>query len=250
LAPAQVLGVTWGGTIGATIEALATILAHSPKSRRTDLTVVPTSGEPLGGARPSCASSELAERLGDVLGAGAVPSLRGIPPVIPEEFRGRDHAIVLQFIRRLRSFREVFGDEAAPGLVATIDTVLTSAGTFGDHYHAFQNEFVRIPGLSRERLGAIALGDIGGVLVPREGLTRKEQKTFHTLRDLWTGIRHEDFQRISQATCDGGAPGVILTAIGASKAPIVRALACREQWVNQLVIDHELAAALAGSIER
>ena len=245
LAKAERIGVTFGRTIGANIEALAEAKQGTRASRSTP-GVVPTSGEPLGGARPEWASTDLAERLSQILGGAPVPSLRGISPVIQEEFRGRDHAIVLRFIRGLRSFREVFGDDRTRGLVGQLDTVLTSAGSFGERYHAFRNEYARIPGLSRERMGELALGDLGGVVISKDGrFTKVQQKAFAALRELWTGIRIEDFRRVSEAAKGNGHPGVILSAIGAHKADLTLALTCRERLVNHLVIDETLAGRLS-----
>ena len=248
LGTARRIGVTFGGTIGATIEAIAGAATRARIKPRPDVTLVPTSGEPLGGARPTSASTDLADQLSQILGGPKVPSLRGVPPVIPEEFRGRDHTIVLEFIRRLRSYREVFGDDQTGGLVKQLDTVLTSAGGCGESYHAFQNGFVSLPGHNQERLSEIALGDMGGVMTQKPGLTKAQEKTFAALRDLWTGIGIDDFRRISTAAKANGRPGVILCAVGANKAAITLALTCRENLVNQLIIDETLAARLSESL--
>lgn len=245
LAKAERVGVTFGRTIGANIEALAGARQGLRRPRRM-FEVVPTSGEPLGGAKPEYASTDLAERLSELLGGAPVPSLRGISPVIQEEFRGRDHAIVFRFIRGLRSFKEVFGDDRTRGLVGELDTVLTSAGSFGEQYHAFRNEYARIPGLSHERMGELALGDLGGVVISKDGrFTKAQQKAFAALRALWTGIRIEDFRRVSEAARGNGHPGVILSAIGAHKADLTLALTCRERLVNHLIIDETLAGRLS-----
>ena len=251
LARAERIGVTWGRTIGENIEAVAAATSRGQIKPQPNVTIVPTSGEPLGGARAQFASTDLAERLSAILGGSNVPSLRGISPVIPEEFRGHDHATVLRFIRGLRSFREVFGDAGAAGIVAQLDTVLTSAGSFGERYHAFQNEFVRIPGLSREKLGELALGDVGGVLIQKDGgFSKAQQKAFAALRDLWTGIRIDDFRRVSASARENGRPGVILSAVGANKADITLALTCRERLVNHLIIDETLATRLSELVNR
>lgn len=244
LVRAQKIGVTFGASIGVTIEAVGSA-ARSQPIRCKDVMVVPTSGEPLGGAKPTFASTDLAERLSEILGGARVPSLRGIPPVIPEEFAGHSQTVVFDLIRCLRSYKQIFGDSDTGGLVGELDTLVTSAGGFGERYHAFQNEFVSIPGFTRERLAELALGDIGGVLIPKDGIfTKAQEKMFSAWRRLWTGIRIEQLRRISADAKNSDRPGVILVAIGANKAQIVQALTCRERVVNHLIIDESLAARL------
>lgn len=237
-------GVTFGASIGVCIEAVANA-ARGQVGRFNDLMVVPTSGEPLGGAKPMFASTDLAEKLSETLRGSRVPSLRGIPPVIPEEFAGHNQTVVFDLIRCLRSYKEIFGDGDTGGLVGELDTLVTSAGGFGERYHAFQSEFVSVPGFTRNRLAELAVGDIGGVLIPKDGIfTKAQEKMFSAWRRLWTGIRIEQLRRISAEAMTNGRPGVILVAIGANKADIVQAVVCREKLVNHLIIDETLAARL------
>ncbi len=244
LAGARRIGVTFGASIGVSIEAVASV-ARGQAGRARDLMVVPTSGEPLGGAKPMFASTDLAERLSEMLSGSRVPSLRGIPPVIPEEFAGHNQTVVFDLIRCLRSYKEIFGDSNTGGLVEELDTLVTSAGGFGEGYHAFQNEFISIPGFTRGRLAELALGDIAGVLIPKDGeFTKAQEKMFSAWRRLWTGIRIEQLRRISACAKNSDRPGVILVAIGANKADIVQAVVCREKLVNHLIIDETLAARL------
>lgn len=244
LAGGRRIGVSFAATIGVCIEALASS-AHEHTGQPRDLIVVPTSGEPLGGAKATLASTDLAERLSEILGGSDVPSLRGIPPIIPEKFAGQIHASGLGFLRCYRSYKKIFGDCDTKGLVDELDTVLTSAGGFGEHYHAFQNEVVENPKFTRERVGEVAEGDICGGLVRKNGhLTKAQEKTLEALRDLWTGIRLEHLERISANARDNGHPGVILCALGASKADIALTVTCRDKLVNHLLIDETLATRL------
>jgi DNA-binding transcriptional regulator LsrR (DeoR family) len=165
-------------------------------------------------------------------------------PVIPEKFEGFTHAAGFAHMRCYKPYKTIFGDSFTPGLIETLDTVLTSTGGFGEHYHAFRNDVIEDPGFTRERLGEFAEGDIAGVLIGKDGLTKTQAKDLDTIRKLWTGIRIEQLRQISANARNNGHPGVILCAIGASKADIVLAAIIREKLVNHLFIDETLAARL------
>ena len=241
----QRIGVSFGTTIGVCIEALASAAARARARTPRELMVIPTSGEPLGGAKAPFASTDLAEHLREILGGPHVPSLRGMAPVIPEKFYGYTHAAGFAHMRCYTSYKTIFGDSSTEGLVDELDTVLTSAGGFGEHYHAFQNGVVENLGFTREQVGEVAEGDICGVLMGKnEGLTKAQEKMLDGLRKLWTGIRLEHLRRISANARDHQHPGVILCALGANKADIVQAVVCREKLVNHLIIDETLAARL------
>jgi DNA-binding transcriptional regulator LsrR (DeoR family) len=238
------IGVSFGATIGVCIEAIAKAATRTHLRPPDDLMVIPTSAEPLGSAKAIYASTDLAEQLRELLGGPEVPSLRGIAPVIPEKFEGFTHAAGFAHMRCYKSYKTIFGDSSTPGLIAKLDTVLTSAGAFGEHYHAFRNDVVENADFTRERLSEFAEGDIAGVLIGKDGLTKTQAKDLDTIRKLWTGIRIEQLRRISANARNSGHPGVILCALGANKADIVLAAAIREKLVNHLIIDETLAARL------
>ena len=237
------LGLSWGGTLDTCVEALAPARAQRPK-----LLVTPVCGEPLGPAgRAEASSTMLTERLCQILGARPGPSLRGIPPMIPA---GHDREQALRLFRLFRPYSEIFGSKkrgASPALVKTVDTFLTSCGNVGDGYHAFQSQFIDAA-IKRRELEKVALGDIAGLLIARDGLSSKEQQRLTALRDRWTGITISDLIRISNRAPKEGA-GVIVCAVGAWKADMVYALVTRERLVNHLLIDHTLARELARKLK-
>jgi DNA-binding transcriptional regulator LsrR (DeoR family) len=237
------LGLSWGGTLGACVETLAPAGAQRPK-----LQVTPACGEPLGPAGSAEASSTmLTERLCQILGARPGPSLRGIPPMIPA---GHDREQALRLFRLFRPYSEIFGSKkrgAPPALVKTIDTFLTSCGNVGEGYHAFQSQFIDAA-IKRRELEKLALGDIAGLLIARNGLSSRERHRLQALRDRWTGITLADLRRISRGAPAAGS-GVIVCAVGAWKADMVHALVTRERLVNHLLVDHTLAGELARKLK-
>jgi DNA-binding transcriptional regulator LsrR (DeoR family) len=65
------------------------------------------------------------------------------------------------------------------------------------------------------------------------------------INDRWAGVRLEHLARCARAATGGaGRAGVIVLAVGRSKAEVV--LECvRGGLVNELIVDHDLAQALA-----
>jgi DNA-binding transcriptional regulator LsrR (DeoR family) len=247
LASSKVIGVGWGHTMAEIIEGVQA--RRNGRGRSTaPIIVLPTAGEPLGEGPSSRSSSALAARLHRSIGGDKRYSLHGVPPVIPEEFQDQKRATVLDFIGHLRSYREIFGNPSMPhteGLINNVDTLLTSAGCFHS-WMMYKNELVAIGGIASEQLLELCVGDIGGVLIPRAGLSRSGEKEFRRISSLWTGITLEHIQRIANA--QGGrhsGPGVVLCACGSNKAEIVHDLVTRMRIVNVLVVDDALAAALA-----
>jgi DNA-binding transcriptional regulator LsrR (DeoR family) len=248
LTQTRVVGVGWGHTMAEVVEGVRAHGALAPgRKASARWTVVPTAGEPLGEGPSSRSSSALAAKLNEIMGGTKRYSLLGVPPVIPEEFQGRKRAIVVDFIGHLRSYREIFGDLSKPrgrGLIDAADCVLTSAGSFHS-WMMYKNELVTIGGIPKERLLELSAGDIGGVLIPREGLSKADNRAFQRISSLWTGITLEHYRRVAAAAnVPRDHPGVMLCACGRNKANIVRALVARVRVVNTLIVDDTLADAL------
>ena len=242
---ATVVGVGWGHTVAEIVEGM-----HARGARRvaSNFIVLPTAGDPLGEDTSNRSSSAIAARLNGIVAGGRRYSLHGVPPVIPEEFHGDEREIVRAFIGHLRSYREIFGDSLAgdgSGLVHAADMLLTSAGSFHS-WVMYKNELVTVGGIPTEALLELCVGDIGGVLIPRPGLSRTKQDEFQRISGLWTGIRLEHYEQLAHSQkVQQGSPGVVLCACGSNKTEIVAELVSRIRVVNTLVIDDTLALALS-----
>jgi DNA-binding transcriptional regulator LsrR (DeoR family) len=59
----------------------------------------------------------------------------------------------------------------------------------------------------------------------------------------WTGVKIKQLENCALRARDGGPPGVIVLAIGASKAPVVHA-AVRRGLIQHLFMDQDLADRL------
>lgn len=260
LGTATVIGVGWASTVSAVVDGM---LERRHSSRGTHFRpkmVIPTVGESLGNVPPEVSSTNLAIRLGRALDEyfdeATVPSLQGVPSVIPSDFRGERREAVLDFISRMRSYRNVFGVNQIEGggdpWIHRLDCILCSCGAFRG-WNAYRNQLIDIGGVNVEDLARISVGDIGGTLIERPGLRRADQDRFKELSEQWTGIKLRDYQRVAQLSAashmcsdrkDPPVPGVVLCAFGESKAEIVGELVTQARVVNHLVIDHTLAKEL------
>jgi DNA-binding transcriptional regulator LsrR (DeoR family) len=183
-------------------------------------------------------------------------ALTGLPALIPidlaslvPEARSYSAKMRRELHRMLRgffevsstAFREIFVDVNA--LVNDIDVLLTSVGT-ADRPMGFCNaDLLRFGDLDQAALKRLVVGDVGGVLLPQRELTRREAAKVERLNAMWTGIQGRHFVTIARRAQAQNLPGVILIAMGASRSTIVRE-AVAEGWCSELIIDHDLAAAL------
>ena len=98
--------------------------------------------------------------------------------------------------------------------------------------------------LGESQLEHLVLGDLGGVLLPRENLLPAQRKTVEDLNSGWTGVSFEQLERCAR---DGSRArerrGVVVLAEGVVKAKPIREIV-RLGVVNELVLGHELATAL------
>jgi hypothetical protein len=260
------IAVGWGKTLTSVIEAISSYESSQPvENSRRKIRVIPTAGDPLGNAHVNLetASTSLAEKLSDHLngpGRHDIPSLAGIPPVIPEEFKSADKLkIVKEFIRTMRSHMEIFGDPNGPTnkppLIRKVDTVLTSAGSFHSWFQ-YKSQMISVGGVAKEDLEKYVLGDIGGLLIPHERVENdpNAKKKFDEIDSLWTGIRLDDYRKIAMEASEsdepGCAAGVILCVIGFNKVDIVYDLITRIRVVNTLVCDDTVAMLLRSKLPK
>jgi len=101
-------------------------------------------------------------------------------------------------------------------------------------------------GCSLAELKELAHGNIGGVLIKRSKLAPAADEKFERIAATWIGVSEEDLKNVvaSSASKRKKKPGVVVLAIGANKAEIVRAVVSRG-LVSELFVDQELATKLA-----
>ena len=113
----------------------------------------------------------------------------------------------------------------------------------------FHAELAQIGGIPRERLKELIKGDVAGALIKRAKLTPVREREVEDIgKKYWTGIREENLFDIASRARKTGKPGVIIVAIGGNKADVLLAV-LKMGLVNELIIDHDLAEALAGAMK-
>jgi hypothetical protein len=255
------IAVGWGTTVACAIEALDKCLGESGRIKQNGqkkIQIVPTACSPLQPPEGrDTSSTSIARMLNGYLNGprgGRILSLENIPSVLPETYKDNTKRKDLEqdFLKHCRDYWEILGDQEDPNSDSwanRVDTIISSGGSF-HQWQIFADALFNNSGIGKDELKKLAVGDIGGNLIPRLGLSEKERARFEQIRKLWTGIRLEKYQRIAQdaAQCSDldGPAGCVLVAIGKGKAEIILDLVTREDTrvVNSLLIDVYLAQAI------
>ena len=246
----RTVGVTWGFTVAAAVNALGQLDCSA--LRGGDRKFLALAGEPYSIEPYLASSSHIAEQLGALQNTpDGVLSLRGLPAFIPSGFdSGSD--VISRFVFAHTAYGRIFGrhpDKRADAIVRTVDCVLSSVGSFEQPVSPFVEELVNKSGLPIERLAHLAHGDVGGVLIERQEVTRAsaaDAAEFARVARMWIGVQREDLVHVVLRARAEGLPGVLLVALGASKAGIIRAAAGAAGLASEVFMDIDCALTLAG----
>jgi DNA-binding transcriptional regulator LsrR (DeoR family) len=256
LAPASLIGVSWGNTLASAIAAMEkTVPARRATQQRARM-AIPLIGEPLGLNISQHSSSVLAARLGEALNPDAEPgkthslSLAPVPALIPADMTESEIAAIRKLIGRITAYRAIFGpDGRAPSeghenapLIRRIDAVLTSTSTHEWPLGFDDDSLIRTAGVPREQLNDLVIGDLCGAVIPRPNLDGKAKAEVESILRRWTGVKISQLRDCALRSQTGG-PGVIVLAIGANKAQVVFE-AVRRGLVQHLFTDQDLADEL------
>lgn len=247
LAKARNCGVGWGKTIACVIRSMRELEAC-----KKPIEFFPTCGEISSMSVTDLtefSSSSLAAQLAQLMGSTQhePPCLTGIPAVVPNELCPPEPLCeggIRVYLRRFESYMRIFlGDKDRGPLVDEIDSILTSVGGADQPRLRFLREVAKMLDMKPEEVSELAIGDIGGALLERPGLTEKQSVRFEFITKRCTGMTREHYERIAREAAAAGRPGVTVCAIGANKAGVLRE-AVMGGLVNRLVIDRDLAEAL------
>jgi DNA-binding transcriptional regulator LsrR (DeoR family) len=232
--------VAWGRTIDATVRPIRR-RAKVPGPAKV---FMPIAGEPANyepnGVSPSDAARILA---GDWPGSDA-PSLRGGPARIPKSIYEDDtNAIARRMASYSKNYRMIF--ERPGGLIENVAMILTGIGDVttskrtGEPDDPWYRETADAE--DADVLG-LTVGNIGGVWIARNGLTKAETDEVEQVNERWLGAQHDDFRRCSLNGGEAGRPGVVALAVEPEKAAIVLETL---YLVNVLIVSRKLADTLA-----
>lgn len=246
---AQRFGITWGETVGRTVEGLA---ALRPPQSTTPIQFVPVCAEPLEPHTTEFASSRLADRLNTIIndGRGERFSLSGVPAFIPRRFQQQQAMTIRAFLEASASYRRIFRDKDP--LVDHIDALLSSIGPNTRAVGFCRQELLQAGKITEQQLQAIVAGDLGGILIakpPVPRARRSQEKLVSALNKMWTGMRLDQIARIAkQAARNPQHPGVIVVALGRNKATALAEI-LRCGLVNELIIDKDLLDVLLAELD-
>lgn len=246
-------GVSWGRTLLHVIRGLADVCLDMPRAARP-IEFVPLCCEPLGNVNVDASSSRLARQLNSIVNdsQGPLYSFTGVPAFIPKGFTKQERAAIEKLNRAVASYAKVFppvhskprgtNRSADTYLVDGLELILTSLAPAERLLGYSENDHLEATGFSREELQSLAIGDICGILIERQGLSPTKKGKITECNNCCTGVSLKQLQQVPAETKTGHPGGVVVMAIGASKAPIV--IEAVKLGVHELLIDIDLAETL------
>jgi len=270
---ARKVGVMWGRTIHLLVENIKAHGEHLNRAKLARIECVPLCGDPIhlmNQRRLIYSASWLAVDLENAVRPPAsrrneFPCLTGAPAYVSIEARdgaSLDRTNWPNILNQSPGYEKILGRPTGQKRLADeVDTVITgagivasdslpwspakqAAGTDGPSTGDLIEERLQQEGPEvRAKLPRLIYGDIGGVLLSRSGLTRKEQELVDDLNDGWTGLHERDLVRIARAAKKNGAPGIVVIASGATKGELLHA-AIQRGLVNHLVVNELLKEKL------
>ena len=281
----QTIGVTWGPSVQRVIKELADQSGASIPGR-SSRQVIPLCGEPryISSLQMNrFSSTRLAADLEAAL-VGSIPadlpSLSGVPVYVHSGHTGQERKGILAFIEEERGYQRIFGSSRGSSgatvqepLINSVHTMLTSVGvcpktpreTGGEKLGIFLEERLmreQHRQWTAERMQELILGDIGGVIIPRSGLTPSEVNELQPLIDGWIGLKEDHIRRCareagtpdkfgtdSKAGKRGKqrAPGVIVIATRPERAELL-CEGVQRGLINRLIVNGPVAAAMANHL--
>lgn len=254
LASAKTCGVSWGPTL----RSLALALAASGRAA-TKTQFLPVVGDPVGGEITGESSSSLAQQLAETLGgkrAQKVQSLSSVPPLLPLDISPEARRVMLDYISWFGAYATIFkggeakrkGGKPKRPAIEQLDAILTSVSHDGRPLGRAAPQYLKPFKHLSEELPKLAVGDISGVLLPKEGAPDPKH-ILEKLKQAWMGITESHFKSCVQRANgqSKGSPGVIVVAYNAKRAETVRRVV-QHGMVNHLIVDTTLANALRRSL--
>lgn len=245
LRQSSAVGVTWGRTISSLIDGLAAANRSSHPDKQ--IIFAPVSAELITLATPDYSSSLLAARLNGLFNDSQGETLRlgGVPAYIPRRYDATKIQAIREYLLDAASYRRIFAGDAP--LINRIDTVITSVGSVDRLLGGAMEEVLSAADITAKDLTDLIIGDVGGILIAKPGISEDKQKQVDELNAMWTGITKDRLSRLAMRSGSIGGAGVVVTAIGRERAAVVAEM-IRLEMINELVIDWDLANALEAKL--
>ena len=232
--------VSWGQAIDATVRRIRS-RSKPPWTRKVFMPIV---GEPINHEPNGVSPSDAARILAAAWPGSEHLSLRGGPARIPKSVYEHDRdGIAREMASYSKDYRRIF---ARPGgLIENVAMILTGIGDVttskrpGEQADPWYLETADAEGPG---VLGLAVGNIGGVWIARDGLAESDTKKVEQVNKRWLGAQHDDFRRCSLSGGESGRPGVVALAVEPEKAAIVLDAL---YLMNVLIISRQLADTLA-----
>ncbi len=238
----NVVGVAWGRTIKSLVNGIET--SRQPIKRSRSIEFAAVCAELVALAQHEYSSSRLAESLDEAFNgtSGTAAQLTGFPAYIPRHYDQNMRASIWRFISDTPGHNRVFSGPDA--LINRMDMLITSVGSSSMPVLGSFEELVMASGLRADELRRLVVGDLGGILIPRENLSTASENLIEDLNDIWTGIKTEHVRAIANRALENSSlSGVVVVAIQAERGDTAFELIC-QGLVNELILDHAAAKQL------
>ena len=125
-----------------------------------------------------------------------------------------------------------------------MDMLISSVGSSSMPVLGSFEELVLASGLRAAELSQLVVGDLGGILIPREGLSAASENLIEDLNNIWTGLKTDHVRAIANRAVENPSlTGVVVVAIQAERGDTAFELICRG-LVNELILDQAAAQQL------
>jgi hypothetical protein len=249
--------VAWGRLLGAVVEEIRATFPARLARRKVEF--YPACGDPIGAFNANTTPSALCAELDRVFNRSPhnhKNSLAGVPAVIPADLRSDAERKVLErYVESSDAYRAIFGKSGAR---ENIDCIITGVGgaesaAVGEEngFGLYSQRCRKMLGVKKPWLSEHVLGDIAGVYIEKPTLDSKQKKALAEKRDLWLGVKLEDFQRCALKARVQEKPGVLVAAVGEQKlAEVIFACCTRLGIITELFIDPEMVEHLTAICHR
>jgi DNA-binding transcriptional regulator LsrR (DeoR family) len=239
--------VAWGRTLDATVRHVRPRSA-SPGGKL----FIPIAGEPTNHEPNGVSPSDAARTLSTAWADSSYLSLRGVQARIPK-LVGDDKG-ARELVGYSHSYQKIFGRPGSPGrpLITQVPMILTGIGDVRTSQRQIGGAgdedadpwYTETKDAEDQSVLDTAVGNIGGVWIPRSDLSDDDKHKVEELNERWLGAQLRDFKRCS-LNADASHPGVVVLAAEPEKQNIVlEAL----YLVNILIVSRQLAEALADTL--
>ncbi|MCA9173502.1 MAG: hypothetical protein KDB14_03365 [Planctomycetales bacterium] len=257
LMAAMKVGVSWGRTLNGVIGAVCEE-DQAPSLHAAWFETLPLCPEPLILQRNEqsleLSSTQLAAKLGQLVqrtsNSGHQLRLSGVPAYLPRRMRDAMQMEGRDFFSGLsRDYCRLFVEDTdGRPRVDSADVMLTGCGELSDTREltgTFIRERLANEGgdLSEARLRRCVLGDISGILLPRETISKADRQLVDSLNAGWLGVTQRQLQDCHRRHYEAKSAGVVLLTLGAGKARVVQQ-GIRMGMVSRIITDRQCADAM------